>query len=430
MVRPLACVGKLNASSSYPQAMTTLAAPDATRPTPQTQIGGKWRRRLTSQLAEAGIVLNGDNPWDPQVHAKHESHMWARVRSRGLTGLGEAYVDGHWDCDDLAEMFRRLLVADVPARFGIDAYTAGYLLRETFTNRQRSRAASRNIATHYDQPLRLFIATLDPRMTYTCGYWSWPNGERAPNLAAAQEAKLDLVCRKLGITEGMRILDIGCGWGSFVRFAAERYGARCVGITLSAEQRSFALESCRDLPVEIQLLDYRKLPATQEFDRVVSIGMFEHVGSKNYDDFFEAARRSLGPDGLMLLHCFATCRPQPSRRDSESLWVEHYIFPGMIVPDLGRTAGAFQRVGFVAEDLHNIGADYAPTLRAWEENFCKNWEDDPALRALYGEEAGRFYRLWRYYLLLCAGAFESRKYHLWQLVLSPGGVPGGYATVR
>lgn len=403
-------------------------------PVPSRPQGGQHALHALSRLlGDAGVTLNGPAAHDPRVRANGEDELWRRLRSRGLTGLGEAYVDGLWDCDDLPELFRRLFRVDLPARLTPDPYAIARYLRQRLGNRQRRRWARWDIAAHYDRQRRLFQAMLDPRMAYSCGYWSWPDGTRAPDLAAAQEAKLDLVCRKLDLRPGLRLLDIGCGWGSLVKFAAEHYGVRCHGITLSAEQRTYAAESCANLPVEIELRDYRDLPQQAEYDRIVSIGMFEHVGPRNYGTFFDTVRRVLRPDGLMLLHFFATNRRQPSLKDSEVFWIERHIFPGLLVPDLGRTTLALQSRGLVVEDLHNFGPDYEPTLLAWEGNFRRNWTEDASLRALFGGgggEADRFYRLWRYYLFICAAAFESRKYHLLQLVLSPGGVRGGYRSVR
>jgi cyclopropane-fatty-acyl-phospholipid synthase len=256
---------------------------------------------------------------------------------------------------------------------------------------------------------------LDPRMVYSCGYW-----EDADTLAEAQEAKLDLVCRKLGLEEGMRVLDIGCGWGSFAELAAERYGVEVVGLTISEEQARRARERCADLDVEIRLEDYRELEEGGAFDRVVSIGMFEHVGVKNYRTFMEVAHRALVDDGLQMLHTIGS----PTANETADPWIEKYIFPNSMLPALQQIAEAAEGL-FVVEDLHNFGQYYDPTLMAWHENVEAAWQDPPDR---YDE---RFRRMWRYYLLSSAGSFRARAIQLWQIVLAKDrGVEGGYEPVR
>jgi len=265
---------------------------------------------------------------------------------------------------------------------------------------------------HYDLGNDLFRAMLGQRMVYSCGYW-----KNAGGLDAAQEAKLDLVCRKLGLGPGMRVLDIGCGWGEALKFAAERYGVSGVGVTISKEQATFARELCAGLPVEIRLQDYRELD--ERFDRIWSIGMFEHVGVKNHRAYFESVRRCLAEDGLTLLH---TIGASESSTHNDP-WIEKYIFPNSLIPSARQISVAFEKL-FVLEDWHNFGADYDRTLIAWRDNFDAAW---PRLRARYGE---RFRRMWHFYLCGSAAVFRCRRDHLWQIVLSPHGVPGGYVAPR
>ena len=258
---------------------------------------------------------------------------------------------------------------------------------------------------------------LDRRMTYTCGYWSSPSGE-AKTLDEAQEAKLDLVCRKIGLKKGDRVLDIGGGWGSFARFAAERYGASVVAITISKEQAALGRELCAGLPIDIRLQDYRDLH-DETFDHVVSLGMFEHVGVKNYRTYMHVVRRVLKPDGLFLLHTIGS---------NKSLWfadpwIAKRIFPNGMLPSIAQIGKAVEGL-FIMEDWHNFGTDYDTTLMAWFSNFDTAW---PLLKEKYGE---RFYRMWKFYLLSCAGGFRARNTQLWQIVLSPRGVPGGYRSIR
>ena len=329
-----------------------------------------------------------------------------------MLGLGEAYVQGFWECDALDQLFDRLLRAEVCRVFRRHPLTVLIHLRALLFNAQTAAGAFRNGRAHYNLGNDLFEATLDRRMAYSCGYW-----RDATTLDDAQEAKLDLVCTKLGLKPGMTLLDIGSGWGSLVKFAAERYGVRAVGVTVSEEQARFTRQSCRGLDVEIRIADYRSID--ERFDRIASVGMFEHVGPKNYATFMRVAERCLGEGGLFLLHTFASRDSFPDRDRSEVHWINRYIFPGLVVPSMGQIGSAVEG-RFIVEDVENFGADYDPTLMAWNERFSANW---PTIRPKYGDE---FERLWRYYLLSCAGAFRSRRYQVWQFVLSREGVPGGY----
>jgi len=364
---------------------------------------------MRSLLDAADVRLDGDRPWDVQVR---DQRLASRVARGGLIALGDAYVDGWWECDAIDDLFDRLLRADAPHALRWSWPAVRRRVLESIVNLQSKPRAVRNIRRHYNMGTDLFQATLDSRMVYSCGYW-----RDAEDLESAQLAKLDLVCRKAGLESGMRVLDIGCGWGGLCKHAAERFGCEMVGVTLSEDQRDVAAQRCDGLPVEIRLQDYRDVD--ERFDRIVSVGMFEHVGTKNHRTFMEVASRCLPPDGLMLLHFFATQRSWPNRSDTEVLWIDKHIFPGLVVPSLAQVGRAVEG-RFVLEDAENFGADYDPTLRAWLENFQRNYEN---IRDRYPPP---FDRLWRYYLLSCAGAFRSRKYQLWQLALSPRGVPGGY----
>jgi cyclopropane-fatty-acyl-phospholipid synthase len=275
-------------------------------------------------------------------------------------------------------------------------------------NRQNRDSAEQHVKFHYDIGHELYAAMLGRTMTYSCGYW-----RDATTLDSAQDDKHALICRKLGLRRGQRVLDIGCGWGEFLRYAAERFGVTGVGITLSPAQAASARQRCAGLPVEIHVQDYRD--ARGEFDRVVSVGMFEHVGPRNYPGFFDAVARLLTSDGLFLLHTIGGLRAVAST----DRWIDRYIFPGAVLPSMTQVTRATE-ARFVIEDWHNLGADYDRTLMAWHSNFEAAW---PTLQARYGD---RFRRLWRYYLLTCAGAFRSRYNQLWQVVCSPAGVPGGY----
>jgi cyclopropane-fatty-acyl-phospholipid synthase len=358
-------------------------------------------------FAKGGIRLNGDSPWDVRLHSEK---VLERTFAQANLGLGETYMDGAWDCDRLDEFFCRLLRAKIDAEVQ-PLPVKLHALRAKFLNLQNRKRAWQVGEEHYDLGNDFYAAMLDPRMTYTCGYW-----KTATTLAEAQEAKLDLICQKLQLKPGMRVLDIGCGWGSFMRFAAERYQVSCVGVTISQEQAQWAQEQSPGLPLEFRLQDYRDV--NEKFDRVVSVGMFEHVGRKNYRTYMEVAHRCLADDGLFLLHTIG----KNARRTTPDPWVDKYIFPNGDLPSIGQIGDAMDGL-FVTEDLHNFGADYDKTLMAWHQNFERAWPQ-------FAEKLGqRFYRMWRYYLLSCAGAFRARDIQLWQWVLSKSGVPGGYSRV-
>lgn len=265
---------------------------------------------------------------------------------------------------------------------------------------------------HYDRDNDFFRKMLDRRMIYSCAYW-----KGADNLEEAQEAKLDLICRKIGLQPGDRILDIGCGWGGFAKYAAEKYGVEVVGITVSKEQVKLGRELCRGLPVDIRLTDYRAID--EHFDHVVSVGMFEHVGYKNHRIYMETVHRCLKDDGLFLLHTIGNARSYVTNDQ----WLNKYIFPNSLIPSMQQISSAVERL-FIVEDCHNFGFDYDATLTSWFENFNGHWDE---LGELYDD---RFYRMWKYYLLSSAGLFRSRFMQVWQIVLSKKGIPGGYQSVR
>lgn len=362
-------------------------------------------------LERADIRLNGDRPWDLQVH--HPLTL-DRVLAQGSLGLGDSYVEGWWDCEQLDGFFTRILKAGLDAEVGWKA-RAWPWLRARLCNLQSRWRAGEVARVHYDLDPEMFERMLGPSMAYSCGYWA-----RAQQLDDAQHDKLDLVCRKLGLGPGMTLLDIGCGWGSLMRHAAEHYGARVTGLTISREQARWVHERLRGLPVQVECMDYRQFnrQGGQRFDRVASIGMFEHVGHKNHEAFFGLMERSLRADGWALLHTIGKNRAG----GHTDAWIDQRIFPNGALPSAGELATSAER-RFVIEDWHNFGADYDRTLMAWHARFEAAW---PTLARRHGQ---RFRRLWRYYLLSCAGTFRARSNQLWQLVLAPGGVRGGYRRI-
>ncbi len=356
-------------------------------------------------LTVADIEIDGERPWDMQVHNRD---LFARVLAHGSLGLGEAYMDGWWDCEQLDEFFTRIVGADLGKRLRLTPHLAWLLLKSRLLNRQNARRAWTVADTHYNLDLDIFESTFDRRLTGSCGYW-----RDTEDLDTAQEAKLDLVCRKIGLKSGQRVLDVGCGWGAFMGFAAERYGAECVGVTVSSEQEAYVQRRYAHLPVEVQLKDYRNFDGKAQ--HVVSMGMFEHVGPKNYASYFRVVRRALADDGLFLLHTIWSNEAQPAIDP----WLDKYIFPNGVLPTVGQISRAVEGL-FVVEDVENFGADYDRTLMAW----CKKFQTNRSrLAEAHGE---RFCRMWEYYLLCCAGGFRSRRISVGQLVLSPNGVAGGW----
>lgn len=366
----------------------------------------KLKHTVKEVLALADIKVGGDRRWDVHVH---NDEFYRRAVSDGSLGLGESYMDGWWDVECLDEFIFRLIRANLHEK--VSKLKLLPVVKATVLNLQSKSRAFEVGQAHYDLGNDLFEQMLDARMVYSCGYW-----REAANLDEAQEAKLDLVCRKVGLRAGMRVLDIGCGWGGFAKYAAERYGVEVVGITISKQQADFAKRLCRDLPIEIRLQDFRDLD--EQFDRIISLGMFEHVGHKNHRRYMQVARHCLREDGLFLLQCIGdnvtTVATDP--------WISKYIFPNGDLASAAQITRAIEGL-FIVEDLHNFGADYDKTLMAWFANFDQGWHQ---LKAQYGE---RFYRMWKYYLLSCAGLFRARHIQLWQIVLSPRGQIGGYVRV-
>ncbi|MFA5888826.1 MAG: cyclopropane fatty acyl phospholipid synthase [Candidatus Paceibacterota bacterium] len=360
-------------------------------------------------LKPADIKINGERSFDIKVY---DDRFYSRILVGGALALGESYMDGWWDCEQLDECVSRIIRAKSQNKISFNLPNILQYLTALLTNPGTHRKAFEVGKKHYDLGNDLFEAMLDKRMVYTCAYW-----KNASNLDEAQEHKLDLVCKKLNLHEGQRILDIGCGWGSFMKFATEKYRVSVVGITVSKEQLTLVKESCVGLPIEIRLQDYRDL--NEKFDHIVSLGMFEHVGVKNYSVYMNIAKKCLNDGGLFLLHTIG--------KDVTTLgvnpWIEKYIFPNGKIPSFLEISRAVENV-FVVEDWHNFGADYDKTLCAWFLNFNNHWDK---LSKKYGE---RFYKMWKFYLLSCAGAFRARDIELWQIVLSPNGVKGGYKSVR
>jgi cyclopropane-fatty-acyl-phospholipid synthase len=373
-------------------------------------MSNKYKIIAEEILELAGIKINGDNPWDIQVH---NDEFYRRAITEGELGIGESYMDGWWDSEKIDEFVYRILKTKLDERIRQNLSILLRLFKARLFNLQSKRRAFIVGEKHYDLGNDLFQNMLDNRMNYSCAYW-----KDAGSLDKAQENKLELICRKIYLRPGMRVLDIGCGWSAFGKYAAEKYNAEVTGITVSKEQVELGIKLCAGLTVKIQLMDYRDV--NEKYDRIVSVGMIEHVGYKNYRTFFKIANKCLADDGLFLLQTIG----YPRSEKAIDPWTDKYIFPNGLLPSVAQLGKATENL-FVVEDWHSFGADYDKTLMAWHDNFAKNWDN---IRNKYSD---RFYRMWKYFLLSAAGGFRSgRTNQLWQIVLSKNGIPGGYQSVR
>ncbi|MCS3601676.1 cyclopropane-fatty-acyl-phospholipid synthase [Buttiauxella sp. BIGb0471] len=358
-----------------------------------------WYRIVNEMLAKAGVEINGPRPFDIQV--KHPD-FFKRVLREGSLGLGESYMDGWWDCERLDIFFNNAIRAGLEDQLPRHLKDTLRIAAARIMNLQSKKRAWIVGKEHYDLGNDLFSRMLDEHMQYSCGYW-----KEATTLSDAQNAKLKMICDKLQLEPGMTLLDIGCGWGGLAQYAARHYGVAVHGVTISAEQQKMAQERCAGLDVTILLQDYRELD--MQFDRIVSVGMFEHVGPKNYATYFSVVDRNLKPEGIFLLHTIGSNKTN----NSVDPWIDKYIFPNGCLPSVCQIAQSSEK-HFVMEDWHNFGADYDKTLMAWNERFLQHW---PEIADNYSE---RFKRMFSYYLNACAGAFRARDIQLWQIVFSRG----------
>ena len=370
---------------------------------------GRLQSTLQEMVSSSGITINGNNPWDIKINNKN---FYNRIFAQGSLGLGESYMDGWWDCEKLDEFFYRILRSEIDKKVKQNGALLFKTLLFRIINMQSKRRAFLIGEKHYDLGNELFKNMLDQKMVYSCAYW-----KDSETLDEAQESKLELICQKLNLQPGVTVLDIGSGWGSFLKYATEKHGVKGVGITVSKEQADFGKKLCMGLPVEIRLQDYRDL--NEKFDYIISVGMIEHVGYKNYRTYMEVVHRCLKDDGLFLLH---TIGGNQSVTSVDS-WMNKYIFPNGMLPSIKQLGSAIEGL-FVMEDWHNLSTDYDKTLMAWHRNLKNNWD---TIKSNYDD---RFHRMWEYYLLSCAGSFRARRNQLWQIILSKNGISGGYKSVR
>ena len=375
-----------------------------------SDTGDRAELWFSELLAQSGITINGSEPYDPQFHHPDLSR---RIFATGSIGIGEGYMEGWWTCDSVDELASRLMRNKFTTKV-VNSRTklAFEILKARVFNYQKISRAFQVGEQHYDTGNDLFEIMLDPTMSYSCGYW-----KDAETLEQAQLNKLDLICRKLKLEKGMTLLDIGSGWGSLAEHAARHYGVEVTGITVSKEQANLAAERCKGLPIKFVLQDYRELEGS--YDRIASVGMFEHVGLKNYGIYMEKCHSLLKDVGLFLLHTIGTNRTH----GLVDPWIKKYIFPNGKLPSVKQLTEAWEP-HFILEDMHSFGSDYDKTLMAWHDNFESRYHE---ISSSYDE---RFYRMWSYYLKVCAGSFRARENQLWQMVLAKFARPGRYDSPR
>jgi len=363
-------------------------------------------------LNTAGIKIDGDRDFDIRVK---DDRFYKRVLHNGSLGLGESYMDGWWECNSIDQFTEKIISTKITEKTKdfINVKLIISFLKSKIFNRQNKKKSLEVGEVHYDLGNDFYKKMLDKRMIYTSAYW-----KNSQDLDEAQKAKLDLVCRKAGLKPGMKILDIGCGWGGLIKYAVENYGVSAVGITISKEQLKYAQDNVKELDAEIRLQDYRDVD--EKFDAIVSVEMFEAVGQKNFKEYMKVANKNLKRGGVFVLQTIGMAKTTSDPRDA---WLDKYIFPNGTLPSQSEITKCVEGL-FTIEDWHNFGTDYDKTLMEWYKNFKNNWSE---FEKQYGE---KFYRMWEYYLLLCAGSFRARHIHVWQIVLSKEGIKGGHKSIR
>lgn len=369
------------------------------------------KKDIAKLFEQADVRIDGDRPWDIQVK---DDRLYKRLLKGGSLALGESYMDNWWEAQKIDELINRLFRVKVDNNFKYTFYNLRLFIESALVNAQSSIRSKEVVEKHYDLDNDLFMSFLDPYNQYTCGYF-----KETDDLNEAQKEKLDLICKKLCLQVGDKVLDIGCGWGGFMKFAVENYGCQVTGVSISEEQLKYARDFCKGLDVQFLKLDYRDLPEKNQYDKILVCGMIEHVGYKNHRTLVEKVSNCLNENGLFLLHTIGS----PLSVNYIEPWIAKYIFPNAVLPSMKQISEATEGL-FVTEDVHNFGHHYYRTLRAWHDNFKENWEE---IKHKYD---GRFFRMWEFYLLSCAGSFLARKNQLWQFVFSKNGQKGGYVSVR
>lgn len=339
----------------------------------------------------------------------HRERFHDRVLAQRSLGIGEAYMDGDWDAenDDIANVIGLFLANDVGRGIVESVPTlariALHILRTSPALRLQS---ARNVAHHYDLGNDFYARMLDASMTYSCGLQL----HESDTLEQMQRNKFELMCRKLNLRPGATVIDVGCGWGGFLLYAAKEYGIQGVGITLSPNQLQFARHRAEEEGtahrVTFRLQDYRDTEG--QFDAFVSVGMFEHVGSRQYRIFFRKMQSLLKPGGVGLLHTIGT-----TGMSGFSPWINRYIFPGGELPKLEQIVRPMRSAGLLVAHIENLKPHYAHTLRHWKRNFRTHWSIIASMGDRFNE---RFRRMWSFYLQSCEAGFEHGLLQLYQVL--------------
>lgn len=369
-----------------------------------------YQKIVHNLLEGTGISINGQKPEDIKVK---DDRFFKKVVQNGSLALGESYMKGWWECEALDVFFEKILKARLDKKVRNNLHLSVGYIKSWLFNQQNKAKSVAAIDQHYNIGNDLYKAMLDRHMMYSCGYW-----ENTNDLSHAQLNKLELICQKLHLKAGQQVLEIGCGWGGFAAYAAQNYDVEVTGVTISTEQVKWAKKWCAGLNVDIRLLDYREL--NEQFDRIVSIGMFEHVGYKNYATYMDVVNRNLKEDGISLLHTIGSSETSIMNDP----WIHKYIFKNSLIPSMSQIASALESQNFVMQDWHNFGRYYDYTLMAWRNNFLKAWH---TLKKKYDET---FFRMWFYYLSCCAASFRVGNNSLWQIVFTKQSYPEMYQSIR
>jgi cyclopropane-fatty-acyl-phospholipid synthase len=362
-----------------------------------------WLSRRAGGLVEELVVAAG-----VRIGAElkvNDPTMWGDWAGRGMLGIGESYMQGKWDSPCLDRVMSKLanLPAGAKRRIFSSWKSKAIIALASMTNAQKPSRELQVARGHYNLGNEFFHSWLDPHMQYSCASW-----KDAVTLEQAQAKKMELIAEKLQLRPGLRVLDIGCGWGGLGRYFIKEYGVTVTGVNISSEQvnwcRSKAAEEGLSDSFDIREMSYRDIRGT--WDRIVCVGMIEHVGPKNYPEFFKICGHSLASNGLLLLQ---TIGSNTSREVLNDRWITTYIFPNGTLPSISQIARAVEK-RLVIEDLQNLGPDYDRTLMCWHERFQRakpGLKLDPV-----------FERMWDFFLLYTASGFRERKTQLWQFVMT------------
>jgi cyclopropane-fatty-acyl-phospholipid synthase len=358
-------------------------------------------------LDKCNIKINGTNPQDIIVH---DDRFYKMVLSSGELGLAESYMYKYWSSNNLYETlyllsknFNKLSYIDFNFNDFLNM-TKSYLF-----NNQTIEKALVDVQSHYDIGNDLYTRMLDNNMQYTCAFFQDTN-----DLNTAQEQKMDLIGQKLNLKPGDTLLDIGCGWGYLINYLSKKYNVQGLGITLSEEQLKYAeINFKNNSNASYKLMDYRNIPKDMKFTKIVSVGMLEHVGNKNYEEYFDIVHDHLTDDGIALIHtigCQNSLRGISSGSGSGSKFIDKYIFPNGHIPTWDEISPIVSKK-FLIQDWQNFGKYYDNTLQSWYKNINSKWDEIPN----YDE---KFKRMWNFYLLGCAANFNLCHMNLWQILIT------------